>query len=67
MVKQYRHVVAFVYKFAHLSYDRGKPRGIQPTERLNGAKRLAQIIHLEKFVDGVHIEELKQRQLNKAA
>ena len=34
MVKQYRHVVAFVYKFAHLSYDRGKPRGIQPTERL---------------------------------
>ena len=36
-------------------------------KKLNGAKRLAQIIHLEKFVDGVHIEELKQRQLNKAA
>ena len=36
-------------------------------KKLNGAKRLAQIIHLEKFVDGVHIEELKQHQLNKAA
>ena len=48
MVKQYRHVVAFVYKFAHLSYDRGKPRGIQPTERLKQLSTLVNAIYKEQ-------------------
>ena len=50
MVKQYRHVVAFVYKFAHLSYDRGKPRGIQPTERLT-LQHVNEIKPIDAIVD----------------